>query len=128
MLHKVGHHSVTDIMNPIHFFLLTNANGNPPTKFPHNKKSDYALGHHFGYRPVFGDKSNWDLYISSESNANTKSGCQLTKDSAYLDILRLEEATFTGSKYFQTKEIEFFKLADIYSQTDCFMSKVRNEK
>jgi len=88
-------------------FLLTNANGNPPTKFPHNKKSDYGLGHHSGYGPVFGDKGNWDLYISSESNANATSGCQLTKNSAYLDILRLEEATFTGSKIFKQKKLKF---------------------
>jgi hypothetical protein len=97
----------TSINAPNSFlFLLTNANGNQPTKFLYNNNGQ-ALYDNSGYGPTFG--SNHDLHISNGSNANTNSYCNL--GGSYTDTIGLGQATFTGGRTFQITEIEVFKLA-----------------
>ena len=87
-------------------FLLTNANGNQPTKFL-CKHNDYALygGEDFG--PTFG--KNHDLKISDCSNTNNDSYCNL--GGTYPNTFLLGAMTFTGTNNFQMTEIEVFKLS-----------------
>ncbi|CAF4563111.1 unnamed protein product, partial [Didymodactylos carnosus] len=54
-------------------FLLTNANGSPPTKFVCNNKG-IGIFNHWAYGPIFGDN---DLWIHGDSNANIASYCDL---------------------------------------------------
>jgi len=97
----------TSINAPNSFlFLLTNANGNQPTKFLYNNNGQ-ALYDNSGYGPTFG--SNHDLCISNGSNSNANSYCTL--GSSYTDTIGLGKATFTGGYNFQINEIEVFKLA-----------------
>nr|ACD54671.1 B-box zinc finger family-like protein [Adineta vaga] len=87
-------------------YLLTNANGNLPTKFPYNndRKALYNFG---SYGPIFGGEA--DLYISGRSNICLCSYCSLGV--SYVNSFHLGVNTFTGSQYFQTNEIEIFKLS-----------------
>lgn len=89
-------------------FLLTNANGNQPTKFVCKKNSN-ALHGGIQYGPVFGNGN--DLYINDKSNTNTSSVCRISDTSSYENTLQLGNNTFTGGGNFQTSEIEVFKLA-----------------
>lgn len=86
-------------------FLLTNANGNQPTKFI-CKKNSYALYGDESYGPTFGN--NHDLKISDCSNANNDSCCNL--GGSYPNTLSLGPLTFTGENEFQITDIEVFKL------------------
>ncbi|CAF4132368.1 unnamed protein product [Adineta steineri] len=87
-------------------YLLTNANGNQPTKFPYNNDGK-ALYNMNSYGPIFGGGA--DLYISSQSNKYLCSYCNLGV--SYSNSLDLGINTFTGSQFFQTSEIEIFKLS-----------------
>ncbi|CAF1026144.1 unnamed protein product [Adineta steineri] len=86
-------------------FLLTNANGSQPTKFLYNNNG-HGLHGHVSQGPTFG--GGHDLHISSGSNINTNSYCNLGH--SYANTLSLGQNTFTGAKTFQTNEIEVFKL------------------
>jgi hypothetical protein len=86
-------------------FLLTNANGSPPTKFLYNNNGN-AFYNGSGYGPTFGGAH--DLYISDKSNTSASSYCSI--GSSYPNTLNLGVNTFTGSRNFQTTEIEVFKL------------------
>lgn len=88
-------------------FLLTNANGNQPTKFPYNNNG-HAFYNHQNYGPTFGN--GHDLYVSNQSNANNSSYCNMTGIYSYPNSLGLGQATFTGTHNFQTTEVEVFKL------------------
>ncbi|CAF3985605.1 unnamed protein product [Adineta steineri] len=87
-------------------YLLSNANGNQPTKFPYNNDGK-ALYNMNSYGPIFGGGA--DLYISSQSNKYLCSYCNLGV--SYSNSLDLGINTFTGSQFFQTSEIEIFKLS-----------------
>ncbi|UJR19388.1 hypothetical protein I4U23_022518 [Adineta vaga] len=87
-------------------YLLTNANGNQPTKFPYNNDGK-ALYNCYSYGPIFGEGA--DLYISSRSNIYLCSYCNLGV--SYVNSLDLGVNTYTGSQFFQTNEIEIFKLS-----------------
>ena len=87
-------------------FLLTNANGNQPTKFLYNNNG-HGLYDNQTSGPTFG--SGHDLHISNQSNANNSSYCNIS--SSYPNTLGLGQATFTGAHNFQTTEIEVFKLS-----------------
>ncbi|CAF4024450.1 unnamed protein product [Adineta steineri] len=87
-------------------YLLTNTNGNQPTKFPYNNDGK-ALYNMNSYGPIFGGGA--DLYISSQSNKYLCSYCNLGV--SYSNSLDLGINTFTGSQFFQTSEIEIFKLS-----------------
>ena len=87
-------------------FLLTNANGNQPTKFSY-KNDGKALYNFNSYGPIFGGGA--DLYIASQSNIYPCSYCNLGV--SYTNLLDLGANTFTGSQSFQTNEIEIFKLS-----------------
>ena len=86
-------------------FLLTNANGNQPTKVLYNNNG-HALYDNPSYGPTFG--ANHDLHISDKSNTNNSSYCSIPQ--SYPNTLGLGQATFTGANNFQTTEIEVFKL------------------
>lgn len=88
-------------------FLLTNANGNQPTKFIYNNNG-YAFYDNQTYGPTFGN--GHDLHISEKSNTNNNNYCNIGTY-AYPNTLGLAQNTFTGSKNFQTSEIEVFKLS-----------------
>ncbi len=87
-------------------YLLTNANGNQPTKFPYNNNGK-ALYNFSSYGPIFG--GGCDLYISNQSNVYLCSCCNLGV--SYTNSLDLGGNTFTGSPSFLTSEIEIFKLS-----------------
>ncbi|CAF3401519.1 unnamed protein product [Rotaria socialis] len=87
-------------------FLLTNANGSQPTKFPYNNNGDGLYGHG-GYGPTFG--GGHDLHVCDNSNTVNNSYCNIP--SSYTSSLGLGQATFTGAHNFQTTEVEVFKLS-----------------
>ena len=87
-------------------FLLTNANGSPPTKFLYNNNGN-AFMNNGSYGPTFG--GGHDLHICDKSNASAGSSCAIGH--TYPNTLNLGANTFTGSRDFQTTEIEVFKLA-----------------
>ncbi|CAF0783939.1 unnamed protein product [Adineta steineri] len=91
-------------------FLLVDANGNHPTKFLPIKTIHPCNADKYG--PSFGTYDDYDLHISDRSNKNMNSYCNLGGSyTRYSDTLGLGEDTFTGSRHFQTKEIEVFTLA-----------------
>jgi hypothetical protein len=87
-------------------YLLTNANGNQPTKFLYNNNGS-GFDDNSGYGPTFG--GGHDLHISDKSNANNSSSCNVGY--SYPNTLGLGQGTFTGAYNFQTIEIEVFKLS-----------------
>ncbi|CAF1199767.1 unnamed protein product [Adineta steineri] len=89
-------------------FLLTNTNGSQPTKFLYNNNGN-AFHNDQSYGPTFGN--GHDLYICDKSNANNSSYCNMLGSYGYPNTLGLGPATFTGTKNFQTTEIEVFKLS-----------------
>ena len=89
-------------------FLLTNANGNQPTKFLYNN-NNYAFYDNQTYGPTFGN--GHDLYIADKSNINNSSYCNMQGSFSYPNTLGLGINTFTGGKNFQTADIEVFKLS-----------------
>ncbi|CAF4858985.1 unnamed protein product [Rotaria socialis] len=88
-------------------FLLTNANGSQPTKFPYNNNG-HALHGNNAYGPTFG--GGHDLHICNNSNTINGSYCNISH--SYTNPLGLGSATFTGARNFQTTEIEVFKLSE----------------
>ncbi|CAF1044290.1 unnamed protein product [Rotaria magnacalcarata] len=88
-------------------FLLTNANGSQPTKFPYNNNGHGLYGNN-AYGPTFG--GGHDLHICDKSNTTNNSYCNMPH--SYTNPLGLGQATFTGSRNFQTTEIEVFKLSE----------------
>ena len=86
-------------------FLLTNANGSPPTKFLYNNNGN-GLYNNASFGPTFG--GGVDLYIANSCNINN---CQCNLGTSYPNSLNLGANTFTGSNTFLVAEIEVFKLA-----------------
>lgn len=94
----------TDAANSF-LFLLTNANGSPPTKFLYNSNGN-GMYNHADYGPTFG--GGHDLSIPNSCNTNN---CTCTLGNSYPDSLNLGANTFTGSNTFLIADIEVFKLA-----------------
>jgi len=90
-------------------FTLSNIHGTAPTKYPNSRNYDYAVYHHSGYGPTFGNGHS--LYISNNYLNNKSSYCYL--EYAYPDVLGKGFSIFTGdinNHNFKLKELEVFKL------------------
>ena len=86
-------------------FTLTNPHGIPPTKYKiaHPKS---AIRDHSDYGPIFG--GGHDINVCDQSYTTTYSNSNFPH--SYIDTTGKGNATFTGNKNFQTREIEVYKL------------------
>jgi hypothetical protein len=86
-------------------FTLTNPHGIPPTKYP-NKDVQHSIYDRRDYGPTFG--AGCDLYVCHNSQTTEGSGFGFSR--SYSDTTNRGETTFTGNKYFQTSDIEVYRL------------------
>jgi hypothetical protein len=88
-------------------FTLSNPHGIPPTKYP-ILEADYSIYNKRECGPTFG--CGHDLYVCDESQAKT--GSYFYFPWSYNDRTNRGSETFTGNKYFQTNDIEVYRLID----------------
>ena len=65
------------------------------------------MGNHKSYGPIFGGKSS-DICIENNSNLNARSYTDFPD--TYADTTGFKNNTFTGNKFFTTKEVEVFEM------------------
>ncbi|CAF3611772.1 unnamed protein product [Rotaria socialis] len=97
---------VLDPNNPF-LFTLTNPHVIPPTKYA-ILIPNYSIYPQSSYGPIFGGGN--DLYVCSESQISRKSFFNFPH--SYKDTTNRGSATFTGTRNFQTNEIEVYRLME----------------
>jgi len=86
-------------------FTLTNPHKIPPTKYS-IKNVQYSIGDVNGCGPIFG--GGHDLHVCDNSQMTT--GSYSNFPHSYNDTTNRGNATFTGSRNFQTSDIEVYRL------------------
>ncbi|CAF1454702.1 unnamed protein product [Adineta steineri] len=97
---------VEDSYEPF-LFTLTNPHGIPPTKYPVIEER-YAIFNKKECGPTFG--CGHDLYVCDDSKIST--GSYIYFPWSYSDRTNRGSETFTGTKYFQTNDIEVYRLIE----------------
>ncbi|CAM4810501.1 unnamed protein product [Rotaria magnacalcarata] len=97
---------VLDPNNPF-LFTLTNPHVIPPTKY-RILIPNYSIYPQSSYGSIFGGGN--DLYVCSESQINRKSFFNFPH--SYKDTTNRGSATFTGTRNFQTNEIDVYRLME----------------
>jgi hypothetical protein len=90
-------------------FTLTNPHGIPPTKYP-VLKAEYSIFNTRECGPIFG--GGHDLYVCDESQG--KAGSFFNFPWSFNDRTNRGSETFTGNKYFQTSDIEVYRLVELF--------------
>lgn len=91
-------------------FTLTNPHGIPPTRYKVKSSGENAIVPN-AMGPTFGQ---YDICIYPNSNLNSQSFIEFP--SYYVDVTAKGYLTFTGSTNFTTRDIEIYRLANIWDQ------------